>query len=90
MVYGRDVKYVLLMHLGAFDAKMLPELLAMYRGKGFTFVSLPEAESDPAYRDDPYVAEKSGGAMLELMMEKKKLKFPKSGKPEAELEGMCR
>ncbi len=26
MVYGRDVKYVLLTHVGAFDAKMLPEL----------------------------------------------------------------
>ncbi len=90
MVYGRDVKYVLLMHIGAFDAKMLPELLAMYRGKGFTFVSLPEAESDTAYKDDPDIAEKSGGAELELMMEKKKLKFPKNGKPEAELQGMCR
>jgi peptidoglycan/xylan/chitin deacetylase (PgdA/CDA1 family) len=43
MVYGRDVPYVLLIHIGAFDAKMLPELLTMYRSKGFTFVSLPEA-----------------------------------------------
>jgi peptidoglycan/xylan/chitin deacetylase (PgdA/CDA1 family) len=90
MVYGRDVKYVLLMHIGAFDAKMLPELLAMYRAKGFTFVSLPEAESDAAYKDDPDLAEKSGGAELELMMEKRKLKFPKNTKPYAELQGMCR
>jgi peptidoglycan/xylan/chitin deacetylase (PgdA/CDA1 family) len=89
-VYGRDVRYVLLMHIGAFDARMLPELLAMYRRKGFTFVSLPEAESDPAYRDDPDLAEKDGGAELELMMEKKKLKFPPNTKPYQELDAMCR
>ena len=34
LVYGRDVKYVLLMHVGAFDARMLPELLKLYRAKG--------------------------------------------------------
>ena len=43
-VYGRDIPYVLLMHIGAFDARMLPELLALYRSRGVNFVSLPEAE----------------------------------------------
>ena len=49
LVYGRDVKYVLLMHIGAFDAKMLPELIALYRTKGVSFISLAEAEQDPIY-----------------------------------------
>jgi peptidoglycan/xylan/chitin deacetylase (PgdA/CDA1 family) len=48
--HGRDVPYVLLMHLGAFDARLLPRLLQLYRDKGFRFVSLAEAERDPAYR----------------------------------------
>jgi peptidoglycan/xylan/chitin deacetylase (PgdA/CDA1 family) len=89
-VYGRDVKYVLLMHLGAFDAKMLPELLALYRAKGFTFISLAEAEADPAYKDDPDVADAGGGTELEMMMEAKGMKIPAANKPEKELARMCR
>jgi peptidoglycan/xylan/chitin deacetylase (PgdA/CDA1 family) len=90
IVYGRDVKYVLLMHVGAFDAKMLPELLAMYRSKGVSFISLHSAISDPAYRDDPDIGEPTGGALLELMMRKKKLAFPENSKPYKELDGICR
>ena len=46
---GHDIPYVLLMHIGAFDARMLPRLLAQYKQQGFTFVTLPQAESDPFY-----------------------------------------
>jgi peptidoglycan/xylan/chitin deacetylase (PgdA/CDA1 family) len=90
LVYGRDVKYVLLMHVGALDAKMLPELLALYRSKGVSFISLPAAISDPAYRDDPDIGEPTGGTLLELMAEKKKLRFPANSKPYKELDSMCR
>lgn len=90
LVYGRDVKYVLLMHVGAFDAQMLPELLAMYRAKGMSFISLADAMSDPAYQDDPDIGESSGGAFLELMMEQRRLSFPANTKPYKELEAMCR
>ena len=90
LVYGRDVKYVLLMHVGAFDARMLPELLALYRAKGVKFVGLPDAMSDPAYQDDPDIGEPTGGAFLELMLQKKKIKFPANSKPYKELEAMCR
>ncbi len=37
------------MHLGAFDARMLPRLLALYAAKGVAFVPLEEAERDPFY-----------------------------------------
>lgn len=49
---GRDVPYVLLMHIGAFDAHMLPRLLDQYRRDGATFVTLDQAESDAFYRGD--------------------------------------
>lgn len=49
---GRDVPLVLLMHLGAFDARMLPRLLAQYRADGATFVTLEQAQSDPFYAGD--------------------------------------
>lgn len=90
LVYGRDVKYVLLMHVGAFDAVMLPELLALYRSKGVRFITLQEATSDPATQDDPDIAEPTGGAHLELMMQKKNIPFPPNSKPYRELDSMCR
>jgi len=90
LIYGRDVKYVLLMHVGAFDARMLPELLKLYRAKGVRFISLQDAMSDPAYQDDPDIGEPTAGAFLELMLQKKKLKFPPNSKPYKELEAMCR
>jgi hypothetical protein len=78
------------MHIGAFDARMLPELLALYRAKGSTFISLAEAEKDPAYQDDPDMGSDYGGALLEQMMAKKKLKPPPNSKPYKELESTCR
>jgi len=90
LVYGRDVKYILLMHIGAFDAKMLPELLALYRKRGFTFISLQEAEQDPIYKDDPDEGSVGGGAQLEQMMDARKLEYPKNTKPFRELENTCK
>ncbi len=48
-LYGRDIPYVLLMHLGAFDAHMMPRLIALYQEKGYRFVSIEEAGKDPYY-----------------------------------------
>jgi lysophospholipase L1-like esterase len=45
-LYQRDIPYVLLLHVGAFDAEMLRRLLQLYRARGFQFVTLPEAERD--------------------------------------------
>ncbi len=46
--FGRTPPDILLMHIGAFDARMLPRLLALYRASGFRFVPLPQAARDPA------------------------------------------
>jgi len=47
---GRDIPYVLLMHVGAMTAHMLPRLVALYRELGFDFTTLAAAEADPYYR----------------------------------------
>lgn len=44
-----DQPLVLLMHVGAFDARMLPRLLAQLHADNFTFVPLAEAQAHPAY-----------------------------------------
>jgi len=89
-LYGRDIPYVLLMHIGAFDAKMLPDLIDLFRKRGFTFTTLPEAMKDPVYREDPDMALKYGGAFQEQIAATRHVKFPPNSKPYKELEAMCR
>ena len=48
-VLGRDVPYVLLMHAGALDARMMARMIALYRTMGFRFVDLATAQADPFY-----------------------------------------
>jgi lysophospholipase L1-like esterase len=64
-LYGRDIPYVLLMHVGAFDARMLPRLLELYRSRSFEFVTLQQAESDDFYRQDTDLNLPPGPDMLE-------------------------
>ncbi len=90
ILYGRDIPYVLLLHAGAFDARMLPELLALYRSRGFRFVSLPEAEHDPVYAEDPGIGYPGGGALTEQLMARRGLKLPANAKPYKALEATCR
>ena len=49
--YGRDVPYVLLLHVSAFEGRMMSRLLKLYREEGFRFVTLAQAQADPAYLD---------------------------------------
>jgi peptidoglycan/xylan/chitin deacetylase (PgdA/CDA1 family) len=89
-LYGHDIPYVLLLHVGAFDARMLPRLIALFRERGFTFVSLPQAESDPAYAFDPNIGYPGGGTLQELVAKVKGVNFPDNTKPYKELDSMCR
>ena len=47
--YGRDVPLVLLMHVSALSAHMMPKVIRLYREAGYRLVSLPEAERDAAF-----------------------------------------
>ncbi|MGA8938409.1 MAG: polysaccharide deacetylase family protein [Acidobacteriaceae bacterium] len=89
-LYGRDIPYVLLLHVGAFDAKMLPDLIALFRKRGFEFVTLQQAESDPAYSVDPKVAYPGGGLLMELAATTKNVDLPDATEPEDQLAKMCR
>ncbi|MGB7136511.1 MAG: polysaccharide deacetylase family protein [Acidobacteriaceae bacterium] len=76
ILYGHDIPYVLLMHIGAFDARMLPRLLLLYKEKGFTFVSLQDAEKDPFYKYDTDPKLLPGPDMLEGAMADKHWALP--------------
>jgi peptidoglycan-N-acetylglucosamine deacetylase len=68
-LYHRDVPYVLLMHIGAFDARMLPRLLDLYRRRGVTLITLEQALRDPIYAHDANPRLPGGPESLEQAME---------------------
>lgn len=89
-LYGRDIPYVLLMHVGAFDARMLPRLLELYREKGFGFITLEQAEKDPFYRSsiDPALPQEPD--LLETAMQARGLALPARPKPSLDPNSVCR
>jgi len=87
---GRDIPYVLLLHIGSFEAHMLPRLIALYKAKGFQFVTIDRAESDPYYQafTDPRLP--APPIDLETAVEAKGLAKPESPPSyTAELAAMC-
>lgn len=89
-LFGHDIPYVLLMHVGAFDARMLPRLIQVYQDKGFSFITLQQAESDPYYKADLDLTLPAGPAPLEEMMHARGLSVPKYDAPKVDLNAMCR
>ena len=90
LIYGHEINYVLLMHLGAFSSTILPEALDLLEKKGFKLVTLEEAESDPAYEDNPDAGLKDAGTLLDQWMQVKQIKYPEHAeKPYKELESIC-
>lgn len=89
-LYGRDIPYVLLMHIGAFDAEMLPRLLDLYRSRGVRFVTLEEAEGDEFYRRDTDLTQPPGASTLEGVMAEHHLPFPAHTMPTPQLDTVCR
>jgi peptidoglycan/xylan/chitin deacetylase (PgdA/CDA1 family) len=48
-VVGREFPQILLIHASQMNADLMPDLLAMFRRRGYTFVTLDHALADPAY-----------------------------------------
>jgi peptidoglycan-N-acetylglucosamine deacetylase len=88
-LYGRDIPYVLLMHVGALDARMLPRLLKLYRDNGFSFISLQEAEKDPFYKNDLDLSLPPIPDTLEEAMRARNLTLPPRPAPTVDLNTIC-
>jgi peptidoglycan/xylan/chitin deacetylase (PgdA/CDA1 family) len=89
-LYGHDIPYVLLMHVGALDAQMLPKLLALYRSRGFTFVSLEAAEQDPFYSNDLDLSLPAFPDSLEAAIAAHHLPPPEPPHSSLDLDSVCR
>jgi hypothetical protein len=89
-LYGRDIPYVLLMHVGGLDARMLPRLLTLYRDKGFSFISLEDAVKDSFYKNDLDLTLSPAPDTLEEAMRERGLPASTRPKPDMDLNAVCR
>jgi peptidoglycan-N-acetylglucosamine deacetylase len=91
LVYGREIKHVMLLHLGAFSPQILPSLFELLQKKGFELTTLEDAQSDPAYASDPQYVHTNTGTLLEQHLDKNGTKYPAvPRKPRKELDVICR
>ncbi|MDE1154259.1 MAG: polysaccharide deacetylase family protein [Acidobacteriaceae bacterium] len=90
LLYGKDVPYILLLHVGAFDARMLPELIAQFRSEGFGFTTLEEASADPVYAFDPKQPTAGGSTFLEQVAAARNVRVPELPDYSTELNRICR
>ncbi len=90
IAFGREIPNVILLHGTAFTTLMLPDLIDLLHKEGFTFASLPEVESDPAYTMDPDAPLKYGGTLPDQFMDSRHLKYPPfQPKPFDKLKTLC-
>jgi hypothetical protein len=69
---------------------MLPRLLALYRERGFNFVTLEQAESAPFYKNDLDLGLPSSPDSLEAAMAARGLPLPPAPRPGLDLDKLCR
>jgi hypothetical protein len=78
------------MHIGAFDAEMLPKLLDLYLSRGVKFITLPEAERDPFYRVETNPHLPAAPEDLEAAMLKRKMSVPPEPVTTIQFDSICR
>ena len=94
-LFKRQIPQVLLLHIGAFDALVLDQLLSNYKAKGVNFISLSEATKDDIYQIDPKVVGPWGMEFTYQVMKSKGLKIADlglekyQGYPEELLQTIC-
>jgi peptidoglycan-N-acetylglucosamine deacetylase len=89
-LYGRDIPYVLLTHVSAFNARMLPRVLDTYREEGFRFTTLAAAQDDPVYRQDMDPSLPAGPPTLDARARLRGLPVPPHTDRTPMLESVCR
>lgn len=89
-LFSRDIPYVLLMHIGALDARLLPRLLNLYRERGFRFIRLEVAEQDAFYRNDLDLSLPGVPDTLEEAMRERSLPIPQPPRLKIDPNAMCR
>lgn len=96
MLFNRDIKNVLLIHMNAFTAEMLDELLTNYERQNIRFISLKDALSDPIYQINPNIVRNRAYTFLNQIRLSRGLENPEiveklyNTLPEDKLDQLCR
>jgi peptidoglycan/xylan/chitin deacetylase (PgdA/CDA1 family) len=64
-LFGRRIKHVLLLHVGAFPAAMMESMLQAFEREGVRFITLDDALRDPVYRTSWSRDRATSGTFLE-------------------------
>jgi peptidoglycan/xylan/chitin deacetylase (PgdA/CDA1 family) len=86
-VFGRVIPQVLLTHLGGWSAVTMPEVMARLDAAGAHYVTLAQAESDPAY------GLTGGGSLIARAAKAKGIKLASVAardEPELDVKALCR
>lgn len=89
LVDHRTVPLVLLLHIGAFDALMLDDLLTQLEGRGVTFVYLTSALGDPIYGIEPGQSSHHYSNFLDRILEARGKTPPHLTLPIGEVQAAC-
>ena len=88
---GRDIKHVLLLHIGAADADVMDALLGAYEREGVRFIELGAALSDPFYALPVSQPTRAGSAFPYVLARSRGVKVPWPKRDDEErIEKMCR
>jgi peptidoglycan/xylan/chitin deacetylase (PgdA/CDA1 family) len=91
LVAGRDVRHILLVHLTAFNALTLTEVLSALQADGVRFIDLSRAMNDPIYRLNAGPSLSAGPTFLKQLIDTKNLPYPTGPKyPLEQIETMCK
>ena len=90
-IYGRSLPQVLLLHVSAFGAEMIDDLLTELSEEKVSFVTLDEALLDPAYHEVLDVAPTRGDTLFEQVIDARHVPYPPFPLQAVTLfEGICR
>lgn len=96
MLFNRDIKNVLLIHVNSITADMLDELLTAYEKQNVKFISLKDALSDEVYKINPNVVRDRAYTFLNQVRLSRGLNNPDivtklyESLPEDQLNKLCR
>ncbi len=89
-LFGRDIKHVMLLHIGGFQTVMLSPLLDLLASRGFTLTTLEDAQADDAYASAPDLTANWHGTLLDQLMTARRLPLPPDDGVFEKLAALCR
>jgi peptidoglycan/xylan/chitin deacetylase (PgdA/CDA1 family) len=89
-LFGRDIKHVMLLHIGGFQTVMLSPLLDLLADRGLALTTLEDAQSDVAYEAAPDLTANWNGTLLDQLMTARHLPLPPGDGVFENLSALCR